>query len=114
MNDRRFTPNQVIPRIEAHAGKLALLDRQVVYPLGVFLMRDGVSGLLGRMPFIHSQSDWGPGGVDTFNSAKAISDFPFERLPKEGLLGTSDFPAIWNQAGKRDMQLRWDGNNDKV
>jgi mono/diheme cytochrome c family protein len=114
MNDRRFTPNQVIPRIEAHAGKLPLLDRLVIYPLGVFLMRDGVSGLLGRMPFFHGQPDWGPGRVDTFNSAKAIFNFPFERLPKEELLGTSDFPAIWNQAGKQGMQLHWDGNNDKV
>lgn len=112
--DRRFTPSQVIPYIEAQAGKLSLIDRLLVYPLGVHLMRDGVAGLLGRLRFIHVQADWGPGRVDTFNSAKAIFNFPIEVLPPEELRGPADFPAIWNQAGKRGMQLHWDGNNDKV
>lgn len=114
MADRRFTPTQVVPRIEAQAGKLGLLDRLVVYPLGVHLMRDGVDGLIGRLRFIFAQPDWGPGRVDTFNSAKAIFNFPIEQLPKEELVGASDFPAIWNQAKKQGMQLHWDGNNDKV
>ena len=114
MADRRFTPTQVVPRIEAEAGGLGLLDKLVVYPLGVYLMRDGVDGLIGRLRFIFDEPDWGPGRVDTFNSAKAIFNFPIEQLPKEELVGYSDFPAIWNQNKKRGMQLHWDGNNDKV
>ncbi len=114
MADRRFTPTQVVPRIEAEAGSLGLLDELVVYPLGVHLMRDGVDGLIGRLRFIFDEPDWGPGRVDTFNSAKAIFNFPIELLPKEELVGYSDFPAIWNQNKKRGMQLHWDGNNDKV
>lgn len=114
MADRRFTPNQVIPRIQAAGAELDLLDRYLVYPLAVHLMRDGVAGLIGRLRFIHTQADWGPGRVDTFNSAKAIFNFPIEQLPAEELLGVTDFPAIWNQARKQGMQLHWDGNNDKV
>jgi hypothetical protein len=114
VNDRRFTPNQVVPRIEARAGELSLLDKWVVYPLGIYLMRDGVAGLLGRLRFIHRQNDWGPGRVDTFNSAKAIFGVDFEQLPKAELVGVSDFPAIWNQQKKQGMQLHWDGNNDRV
>jgi mono/diheme cytochrome c family protein len=114
VNDRRFTPTQVVPRIEAKAGGLGLLDQYVVYPLAVHLMRDGVAGLTGRLRFIHLQSDWGPGRVDTFNSAKAIFGVPFEQMPPEELIGVSDFPAIWNQAKKQGMQLHWDGNNDRV
>lgn len=114
VNDRRFTPTQVVPRIEEKAGNLGLLDRHVVYPLAVFLMKDGVGGLTGRLRFIHMQDDWGPGRVDTFNSAKAIFSVPFEHLPKEELVGVSDFPAIWNQAKKQGMQLHWDGNNSRV
>lgn len=114
VNDRRFTPAQVVPRIEEKAGSLGLLDKRVVYPLAVFLMKDGVGGLTGRLRFIHQQDDWGPGRVDTFNSAKAIFGVPFEHLPKEELVGVSDFPAIWNQAKKQGMQLHWDGNNSRV
>ncbi len=114
VNDRRFTPAQVVPRIEEKAGSLGLLDKRIVYPLAVFLMKDGVGGLTGRLRFIHQQDDWGPGRVDTFNSAKAIFGVPFEHLPKQELVGVSDFPAIWNQAKKQGMQLHWDGNNSRV
>ena len=114
VNDRRFTPAQVVPRIEQHAGGLNLLDKKIIYPLSVHLMRDGVAGLIGRLRFIHQQADWGPGRVDTFNSAKAIFGVSFEHLPKEELVGVSDFPAIWNQQKKQGMQLHWDGNNSRV
>jgi mono/diheme cytochrome c family protein len=114
VNDRRFTPTQVVPRVAEKSGNLGLLDKNVVYPMAVFLMKDGVAGLIGRLRFIHAQDDWGPGRVDTFNSAKAIFGVPFEHLPKEELVGVSDFPAIWNQAKKQGMQLHWDGNNDRV
>ena len=114
VSDRRFTPSQVIPHIEAAGAELDLLDKYVVYPLAVHLMRDGVAGLLGRLRFIHVQPDWGPGRVDTFNSAKALFNYPIEDLRIDELLGTADFPTIWNQAKKQGMQLHWDGNNDRV
>jgi len=112
--DRHFTPNQIIPRIQAAGAELDLIDRRIVYPLAVHLMRDGVAGLLGRLRFIHTQPDWGPGRVDTFNSAKALFNYPIEDLRSDELLGTADFPTIWNQAKKQGMQLHWDGNNDRV
>lgn len=114
VNDRRFTPTQVVPRIAEKSGGLGILDERIIYPLSIHLMRDGVAGLLGRLHFIHLQPDWGPGRVDTFNSAKAIFGVPFEQLPKEELVGVADFPAIWNQGRKQGMQLHWDGNNSRV
>ena len=114
VNDRRFTPAQVVPRIAEKAGGLSPLDRHLVYPLAIHLMRDGVAGLIGRLRFIHLQEPWGPGRVDTFNSAKGIFMAPFEQLPRDELIGVSDFPAIWNQARKEGMQLHWDGNNTSV
>ena len=77
--DRRFTPSQVVPRIEAAGADLDPIDRYIVYPLAVHIMRDGVSGLLGRLRFIHFQPEWGPGRVDTFNSAKALFNFSDRR-----------------------------------
>jgi len=112
--DRRFTPKQIVPYIQAAGADLDLLDKYAVYPAAVHLMRDGVAGLLGRLRFIHVQPDWGPGRVDTFNSAKALFNFPIEQLHPDELLGAADFPTIWNQAKKKGMQLHWDGNNDSV
>lgn len=114
VSDRRFTPAQIIPRIAAAGADLDLIDKWIVYPLAVHLMRDGVAGLLGRLRFIHVQPDWGPGRVDTFNSAKALFNYPIERLRTDELLGTADFPTIWNQAKKQGMNLHWDGNNSRV
>jgi mono/diheme cytochrome c family protein len=114
VGDRRFTPAQVVPRVAELAGGLGLLDRRIVYPVGIHLMRDGVAGLTGRLRFFHLQDDWGPGRVDTFNSAKAIFGVPFEQLPPDELIGVADFPAIWNQGKKQGMQLHWDGNNSRV
>ena len=114
VSDRRFTPAQIIPRIQAAGGDLDWVDRLLVYPLAVHLMRDGVFGLIGRLRFLFVQPDWGPGRVDTFNSAKAIFGYPFEQVPPAELVGYADFPAIWNQVKKQGMQLHWDGNNDRV
>lgn len=114
VGDARFTPERIVPEIQALGADLDLLDRYLVYPVAIHLMRDRVIALLDRLRFFRLQPDWGPGRVDTFNSAKAIFNFPIERLPKDELLGASDFPSIWNQARKQGMQLHWDGNNDKV
>jgi hypothetical protein len=119
MRDVKFSAEYLVPVIQAqatqeHGAELSLLDRYVVYPVAIALMRDRVTSLMHRMRFIDAQPDWGPGRVDTFNSAKAVFNFPIEQLPHEELLGTADFPTIWNQGKKTSMQLHWDGNNNHV
>jgi cytochrome c2 len=61
-----------------------------------------------------TQPDWGPGRVDTFNSAKVIFNFPMHRLSDAEKNGPADFPSIWLQQPRQGMQLHWDGNNTKV
>lgn len=114
MRDVKFSAEYLVPVIEEQGGRLSLLDRYVVYPVAIALMRDRVTTLMHRMRFTDAQPDWGPGRVDTFNSAKALFNFPIEQLPHEELLGTADFPTIWNQGKKTNMQLHWDGNNSRV
>ncbi len=114
IRDVHFSTEFLIPEMEAEGGKLSLLDRYLVYPVAIAIMRDRVTTLMYRMRFIHQQPDWGPGRVDTFNSSKALFNIPIERQPRDELLGTADFPTIWNQARKKGMQLHWDGNNDSV
>src|SRR5688500_9744300 len=81
-------------------------------------MRDHLLMLRGSFDFVLKQAEqgfvWGPGRVDTCNSAKVIINSPMEKLNPKELLGASDFPSICNQRQKRGMQLHWDGNNTMV
>jgi mono/diheme cytochrome c family protein len=120
--DPKFSAEYIIPEArraaQARGEDLDLLDRYLVYPIAVAIMRDRLLMLRGRFRFVLSQIDrglfWGPGRVDTFNSAKVLFNFPMEQLDPAELLGASDFPSIWNQGLKRKMQLHWDGNNTLV
>lgn len=114
VTDARFTPTRVMAEIDAAGADLDLLDRYLVYPVAVHLMRDQVLALLHRLRFFQRQDAWGPGRVDTFNSAKAVFNFPMESLSPRELVGVADFPSIWNQGRKEGLRLHWDGNNDRV
>jgi len=112
--DAKFTGEYLIPEIARLSGGISLLDRYLVYPVAIALMRDRTLMLRGRFDFALRQPDWGPGRVDTFNSAKVLFNWPMDRLPARELIGASDFPSIWNQRAKVGMQLHWDGNNTSV
>ena len=120
--DPKFSKEFIVPEAQrlAKAGgqPLDLIDRYLVYPIAVAIMRERLLMLRGRFGFVEHQIGqgalWGPGRVDTFNSAKVLFNFPMDKLDKNELLGASDFPSIWNQGMKRGMQLHWDGNNTLV
>ena len=112
--DAKFSAEYLVPEIDRLSGGIGLLDRYVVYPVAIAMMRDRTLMLRNRFGFVFKQPDWGPGRVDTFNSAKVLFNWPMDRLPAHELLGASDFPSIWNQRAKIGMQLHWDGNNTKV
>jgi hypothetical protein len=117
--DERFRAEVFIAEIERQAGRLDPLDRYVVYPVAIELMREQLLMLRYRFGPTHSER-WGVGRVDTWNSAKAGLNFDMKRIPEHELWGPSDFPSIWNQGKRkhrddgRPMQLHWTGNNDKV
>ncbi|CAL95211.1 hypothetical protein [Azoarcus olearius] len=112
-----FSRERIVPVIDQLAGGLNPIDRYLVYPLAIALMRERLLMLRGRFDFVFDQPEWGPGRVDTFNSAKVLFNFPMHQLPPQELLGASDFPSIWHQRKRmtRDdggrMELHWDGNN---
>ncbi|MDQ8023137.1 MAG: hypothetical protein REI94_14970 [Moraxellaceae bacterium] len=118
--DPKFAAEYLVPEIDRAAGGIGPIDRYLVYPVAISLMRERLLMLKGRFSFVAESPPWGPGRVDTFNSAKALFAFPFERLPVEEKRGASDFPSVWLQAARKQrddgapMQLHWDGNNDRV
>ena len=120
--DAKFSAGYIVPEArrlaQARGEDLDLIDRYVVYPIAIAIMRDRLLMLRDRFRFVLRQAEqgllWGPGRVDTFNSAKVLFNFPMEKLDPKEALGASDFPSIWNQGLKRKMQLHWDGNNTLV
>jgi hypothetical protein len=116
--DRRFTPQDILRQIDIirkreGLGKTPLIDRLVLRFYGIYYMRERLLTLRDRLEFIKQQPEWGPGRVDTFNPLKVYFSFPPEQLSPQEIIGTTDFPSIWNQ-GQREslkMNLHWDGNN---
>jgi mono/diheme cytochrome c family protein len=122
--DEKFSSAYVVPAIQQAiqqtGGKLSLLDRKVIYPVAIALMRERLLMLKDRFSFVNKETPWGPGRVDTFNAAKVLFNFPMNELPAQELRGTSDFPSVWLQTPRKQrddgepMQLHWDGNNTAV
>ena len=115
VSDENFRTDVVVPAVEKEAGGLNLLDRYLVYPVALSLMRERLMMLRQRfLPF--RPPTWGPGRVDTFNSAKAVFNFDFHKLPEREMWGAADFPSIWNQGERRKHHINahWDGNNSMV
>jgi hypothetical protein len=113
--DANFSREVVVPEIARAMGEqgesLGLLDRYVVYPAAVWLMRERLLMLKGRFDPMLQHTPWGPGRSDTFNPNKALFNFPLDKLPLTERNAAVDFPSIWLQKPRQGMQLHWDGNN---
>src|SRR3546814_4978050 len=74
--DPKFSAEFVVPEIDramrARGENLGLLERRVIYPVAIALMRDRLLMLAGRFEPLMEYPQWGPGRVDTFNAAKVI------------------------------------------
>jgi mono/diheme cytochrome c family protein len=112
--DAKFSSEYLVPAMRAAGAPLDLLDRYLVYPIAIGLMRERLLMLSERFAFTERQPPWGNGRVDTWDFAKALFNFPFRSMPVDELQGASDFPSIWNQRPRQGMQLHWDGNNTMV
>jgi hypothetical protein len=116
--DPKFAAEFIVPEArraaQVRGQDLDLLDRYIVYPFAVALMRERLLTIAGRFSFALHDPEWGPGRVDTFNSAKVLFNFPMNDLPAHEKNAPSDFPSIWLQGPRKGMQLHWDGNNTMV
>lgn len=112
--DVKFSPEYIVPEVQALGADLDVIDRYIVYPLAIYLMRDRLIMLRDRFAFAGKQPPWGPGRVDTFNVNKAAFNFPVQKMSLRERVGSADFPSIWNQRQREGMQLHWDGNNSLV
>jgi hypothetical protein len=114
--DENFNPWQVRQAAERANGKrYSFVDRRLIEAAAV-TMREVFVLLRYRFRFLDHEIEPGPGRFDTFNSAKALLDWPFDDLPAREATGIVDFPSLWLQGPRAaaDMHLHWDGNNDSV
>lgn len=113
--DPAFRSDVVVPEIasamKARGEHLGLLDRYVVYPVAVWMMRERLAMLAGRFGPLLKDTRWGPGRTDTFNPNKVLFNFPLDRIDARERNAAVDFPSIWLQQPRQGMQLHWDGNN---
>jgi len=113
--DAAFRKDVIVPEIaramDERGEHLGTLDRYVVYPVAVWLMRERLGMLAGRFGPMLQDTAWGPGRTDTFNPNKVLFNFPIDRLPARERNAAVDFPSIWLQQPRQGMQLHWDGNN---
>lgn len=113
--DERFTANRMLPEIEKISGGLNPIQKLIYRFLAIPQTRDALINQGNRLSFLKNQPDWGPGRVDTFNPYKAIQfHFPMDKLREDELIGTADYPSIWNQKPREGLQLHWDGDNSLV
>ncbi len=113
--DERFTPRRMLPEIEKISGGLNPIQKFIYRHLAIPQTRDALINQGSQLAFLNNQPDWGPGRVDTFNPYKAMQfHFPMDKLRQDELVGTVDFPSVWNQQPREGLQLHWDGNNTVV
>jgi mono/diheme cytochrome c family protein len=116
VTDERFNPWQVEQAAEETGEHYSWLQRELLKYAVVPAMREAVLLLQYRFRFLKNEPAPGPGRFDTFNPEKALLNWPFELLPARETVGLADFPSLWLQGPRADlnMHLHWDGNNDKV
>ncbi len=114
--DERFNPWQVVQAAERTGEHYSLRDRLLLQYIAVPAMREALILARYRFRFLGHEATPGPGRFDTFGPAKALLNWPIEKLPPRESVGIVDFPSLWLQGPRAAaaMRLHWDGNNDSV
>ncbi len=114
--DNRLTADAIRGRLPEENGP-ALFERMLMrfglverFKIQTLNLRNRIAPILAD-----GVPRWGRGRVDTFNPYKAVQfNWDLTRLPKDELIGASDYPSIWNQQPREGMHLHWDGDNTSV
>ena len=112
----QISPDNLIPAMEREGARFDWMDKLAWRYAVLPTVREGLVEHRSRLlPLVESQPPWGPGRVDTFNPYKLLLELPpGSRVPDAELVGTADFPAIFDQRPREGMKLHWDGNNDSL
>ena len=114
--DERLAAEKLIPAMRDAGAQLSSLEKLVWQYYVIPRVREGFVQRRSRLAaFMADQKPWGPGRVDTFNPYKLVQmETRYAGLAPSELHGASDFPSIFNQKPRIDMELHWDGNNKSL
>jgi hypothetical protein len=112
--DERFSADRFLSEIDAREIEIDTVNRLALKFVGIGLVRERLLAIVDRFDeFVQNEPTFGPGRFDTFNPAKALLNWDFEKIPEAERIGVVDFPSVFLQGPKEGMQLHWDGNNTK-
>ena len=115
--DDRLTPANVIQQAEGMGEPVSLMQKFLLYAGLIQRLKLQTLGEQNRMGYALNPPipAWGRGRVDTFNPYKSLQfNWNLAALPRDELIGASDFPSLWNQRPREGMHLHWDGDNTSV
>jgi mono/diheme cytochrome c family protein len=112
-SDPRFTPDVLLPAIEAVAP-LSFLDRALYRFLIIPATQRALLDQKAIFAWSEKRPIWHAGRIDPFNPVK----FDMLRLPDDGTIGNSDMMAVWGldarNAIRPNAPLHWDGLNTSI
>lgn len=114
--DEAFLGPRVVQAAQHAGADYDFIDRTVLMLFGVDAIRDGILLLRHRLRYTDREPQAGPGRIDTFGAAKALLNWPLDKIPPQEWVGNADLPSIWlqRQRAEANMHSHWDGNNASV
>ncbi|MDJ0578509.1 c-type cytochrome [Crocosphaera sp.] len=103
-NDPKFTPDNLIPAIEAK-HPLSWSDKLLYRYLIIPQTQESLMGLGMAFAWTNSRPDPGPGRIPSFNPVKFVQF----RLPLDDTIDNVDDPPIWNERQHKGFDYHWDG-----
>lgn len=110
-DDPRFTPDNIIAAASRTGDGIGWIDRLVYRYLIIPKLKSTLKQLAADNRWRDSRPAHGPGRTDAGNPWRSH----FQMSPEnDRLVGTVDFPSLWNQQIRQGAWLHWDGSNNSL
>jgi hypothetical protein len=107
VNSDNFTSNNVLAAIEKQT-ELSFIEKLLTRYLVIPVVKNQIKTIDNEFAWFDDRPDQGPGRVDTYGQAK----YRVFYMEDDGIAGSVDHPAAWNQQVRDGFWLHWDGNNN--
>lgn len=109
--DRRLTPDAVFASADAAGRPIGWLDKLVFRYFVFGRLRREIDATVESLAWMKSRPPQGPGRTDAGNPWRSRWGMAPE---SDNLVGTVDFPSLWNQRIRATVWMHWDGNNKSL